>query len=48
VIGQLRALRFWGVAPPDPPHGTILTDDQRELAKSLTRWPTTPPVGIMG
>lgn len=47
-IGQLRALRFWGVAPPDTPHGTILTDDQRELAKSLTRWPTTPPVGITG
>jgi len=44
----MRALRIWGFAPPERPHGTILPDDQRELAKSLTRWPTTPPVGITG
>ncbi len=42
-IAQLRALRFWGFAPPEQPHGTTLTDDKRELAQALRQWPTTPP-----
>jgi hypothetical protein len=45
-IGQLRALRFWGFAPPETRHGTILTDDQYAKAKELCKWPTTPPVGV--
>lgn len=43
AIAELRALRFWGFAPPETPHGTKLTSDKRELAQELCRWPTTPP-----
>lgn len=47
-IAELRALRFWGFAPPGTPHGTTLTDDKRELARALCQWPTTPPWCMAG
>lgn len=41
-VGSLRVVRFWGVAPPDRPHGNLFTE--ADLAHHLTRWPAPEPV----
>jgi len=46
AIGKLRAVRFWGFAPPDAPHGDALTDETRELATQLCQWQMTSPYSI--
>jgi hypothetical protein len=48
AMAELRAVRFWGFAPPDAPHGDALTDEKRELATHLCQWQMTPPYGIAG
>jgi hypothetical protein len=45
-VALLRAVRFWGFAPPDAPHGDVLSDATRELATSLCQWQMTPPYGL--
>jgi peptidoglycan hydrolase-like protein with peptidoglycan-binding domain len=53
-VGSLRVVRFWGVAPPENPHGTLLADKAAQ-AHQLTQWPApapqcmgegTPPQGV--
>jgi hypothetical protein len=48
AMAKLGAVRFWGFAPPDAPHGDALTDETRELATQLCQWQMTPPYGIAG
>ena len=43
AIAVLRALRFWGFAPPDQPHGNALTAEKRALAAKLRKWPAPRP-----
>jgi hypothetical protein len=45
-VSLLRAVRFWGFAPPDAPHGDALSDETRVLATSLCQWQMTPPYGL--
>jgi hypothetical protein len=45
AVSLLRAVRFWGFAPPDAPHGELLTDEVRERATSLKQWETAVPYG---
>jgi len=46
AMAKLRAVRFWGFAPPDAPHGDALTDETRELATQLCQWQMTTPYSI--
>ncbi|HEU4735337.1 MAG TPA: peptidoglycan-binding protein, partial [Kofleriaceae bacterium] len=55
-VGRLRVVRFWGLPPPDAPHGAILTADKAATAQKLARWPSppsyasgsgTPPRGVV-
>jgi hypothetical protein len=46
AMAKVRAVRFWGFAPPDAPHGDALTDETRELATQLCQWQMTPPYSI--
>jgi hypothetical protein len=46
AMAKLRAVRFWGFAPPDAPHGDALSDETRELATQLCQWQMTPPYSI--
>jgi hypothetical protein len=46
AMAKVRAVRFWGFAPPDAPHGDALTDETRELAGKLCQWQMTPPYSI--
>jgi len=46
AMAKLRAVRFWGFAPPDAPHGAALTDETHELATQLNQWQMTPPYSI--
>ena len=46
AMADVRAVRFWGFAPPDAPHGTVLSDDTRELAAQLARWPAPAPYAV--
>jgi hypothetical protein len=46
AMADVRAVRFWGFAPPDAPHGTVLPDDRRELAAQLARWPAPAPYAV--
>ena len=48
AMAKLRAVRFWGFAPPDAPHGDALTDETRELATQLCQWQMTAPYSIAG
>ena len=48
AMAKLRAVRFWGFAPPDAPHGDALTDETRELAEQLCQWQMSPPYSIAG
>ena len=48
AMAVLHAVRFWGFAPPDAPHGDTLTDEKRQLATQLCQWQMTPPYGISG
>jgi hypothetical protein len=43
VIAVLRAVQFWGFAPPDQPHGSALTAEKRALATKLRKWPAPEP-----
>ena len=45
-MAKLRAVRFWGFAPPEAPHGDALTDEAREQASQLCQWQMTPPYSI--
>jgi hypothetical protein len=46
AMAKLRAVRFWGFAPPDAPHGDALTDETRGLASQLCQWQMTLPYSI--
>jgi hypothetical protein len=48
AMAKVRAVRFWGFAPPDAPHGDALTDETRELATQLCQWQMTTPYSIVG
>jgi len=41
-VGSLRVVRFWGVAPPSAPHGTLLGAKAGQ-AHDLTRWQPPEP-----
>jgi peptidoglycan hydrolase-like protein with peptidoglycan-binding domain len=41
-VGSLRVVRFWGIAPPDRPHGTLLGDKSAQ-AHQLTKWQPPEP-----
>jgi peptidoglycan hydrolase-like protein with peptidoglycan-binding domain len=42
-VGSLRVVRFWGVAPPENPHGTLLGTKGAQ-AHALTKWQPPEPV----
>jgi hypothetical protein len=48
AMAKLRAVRFWGFAPPDAPHGDALIDEMRELVTQLCQWQMTPPYSVAG
>lgn len=41
-VGSLRVIRFWGVAPPENPHGSLCTE--LDAAHQRAKWPAPEPV----